>query len=132
MSLCGLLRNRTGHDSPWFGVRSKRRLAGTKAARIDIGDIGAIPAHAVHERRESARQAGGLALTIRPSAAYCRKQEIARGGCKKFASELALCWRQHRSEHDDGRSAYLPAFPSAARRLCRRARLAGPTTRLSH
>jgi Domain of unknown function (DUF4167) len=27
MSLCGLLRNRTGNDSPWFGVRSRCRLA---------------------------------------------------------------------------------------------------------
>jgi Domain of unknown function (DUF4167) len=25
MSLCGLPRNRTGNDSPWFGVRSRRR-----------------------------------------------------------------------------------------------------------
>ena len=49
------------------------------AARIDIGDIGAIFPHAVHERRESARQAGGFAMTIRPPAAYCRKEEIARG-----------------------------------------------------
>jgi ribosome-binding protein aMBF1 (putative translation factor) len=56
MSLRGLPRNRTGNDSPWFGVRSRRRLTVTKAAR---GDIGAIFAHAVHERRESARQAGG-------------------------------------------------------------------------
>jgi hypothetical protein len=31
------------------------------------------------ERRESARQAGGLAMTIRPPAAYCCKEEIARG-----------------------------------------------------
>jgi len=36
MSLCGLLRNRTGNDSPWFSVGSRRRLAVTKAARIDI------------------------------------------------------------------------------------------------
>jgi hypothetical protein len=25
MSLCGLLRNHMGNDSPWFGVRSRRR-----------------------------------------------------------------------------------------------------------
>jgi len=30
------VRNRTGNDSPWFSVRSRRRLAVTKAARIDI------------------------------------------------------------------------------------------------
>src|SRR5271166_962248 len=31
-----LLHNRTGNGSPWFGVGSRRRLAVTKAARIDI------------------------------------------------------------------------------------------------
>jgi len=36
-----------------------------------------------------------------------------------------------RSEHDGGRSAPLAAFPSPARRLCRRARLAVSATRLS-
>ena len=34
-------------------------------------------------------------MTIRPPAAYCRKEEIGAGGRKKFASELAYCWRQH-------------------------------------
>ena len=34
-------------------------------------------------------------MTIRPPAAYCLNEEIARGRCKKFASELAYCWRQH-------------------------------------
>jgi uncharacterized protein DUF4167 len=32
------LSNGTDNDSPWFGVRSRRRSAVTMAARIDIGD----------------------------------------------------------------------------------------------
>ena len=39
MSLCGLLRNRTGNDSAGFSVRSRLRLAVTKGTRIDIGAI---------------------------------------------------------------------------------------------
>ena len=74
---CRRLRNRTGNDSPWFGVRSRRRLTVSRSHRI--GDIGAIFTHAVHKRRESARQTGGLAMTIGPSAAYFCKEEIARG-----------------------------------------------------
>ena len=49
MPLCRLLRNRTGNDSPWFGVRSRRRSAITKAARIDIGAI-SLTAYTSDER----------------------------------------------------------------------------------
>ena len=60
---------------------------------LDIRDIGAIFAHAARERRESAPQAGGIAMIIRPRQRFAARRKLRAGGCKKFASELAHRWR---------------------------------------
>ncbi len=75
MSLCGLLRNRTGNDSAGFGVKSRLRLAVTKGTRIDIGAISLTACtsderllgrpEAIHDVRKSGLNGSPRAMTAK-------------------------------------------------------------------
>ena len=72
-------------------------------------------------------------MTIAHRQRIATRRKLRAGRCKKFTSEVALCWRQH-SEVSMMMAEVPISRPtaSAARRLCRRARFVGPATRLSH
>ena len=68
-------------------------------------------------------------MTIRPPAAYCLNEEIARRRGKKFASELAYCWRQHSEVSMMMAEVPIsrPIPPRGPKTMS-----SGPATRLSH